>query len=275
MTFISRTTILSTIATHLLLFTSCASVTHLKSQDFESNARKDHFPMANKLYFNSARSEKEGSIVEVGAWLVDWGNRKYFRYDIKVTNKTNDTIMSPDNIEVFDGKNVALRILSPEDAVYLAHGKTSMSALASSSAFQSAAAMQNYANPSPVRAYTYGNIYQTTPTSYTYSGTTNYQQQPNYAASMMSGMALGMALEAAQIQQDIAVNRDFGLWPTKLRPGSANVGRVYSLAGELPAELIISVAGEEHRIVLGKNSNTKGDRGGSQPYQPSSSKVKK
>jgi len=260
---------LSIIPICLLAFISCVSVTHLKSPDYETNANKNHFPLKDLFYFNSAKSEKVGSSVEVGAWLFALdGKQKYCRLDIKITNNTGAAVVSPENIELFDAKNSTLRLLSPADAVYLAHGQTSTSALASASAFQSAASMYSYSNPSPVNSFTYGSIYQTTPTSYTYAGSSYYQQQPNYAASMMGAMAMGMAIEAAEIQNEIAINNLLALRPIKLRPGSEHHGRIFSLIGPEPLELVITVAGDEHKIILEKNKNTAGDRGGSMSRYP-------
>jgi len=252
-----------------LFICSCVTVTHLKSPEYETEAHKNHYPMDDIFYFNSAISKLEGSLVKVGAWVFNFENRTYIRYDIMIKNNTDSTIESPGSIEIYDSDNMSVRLLSPDEAVYYAHGITSQSALASSNALQAAATWQAYSNPSPINGYSYGNLYQTTPGNYSYGGSSYYYQEPNYAASMMGAMAVGMAMEASQIDYDLTMNRKHALYPTKLRPGISHQGTIYSLAAQLPLNLIISVAGEDHLIVLGMNKNTRGDRGGMKSrYKP-------
>jgi hypothetical protein len=212
-----------------------------------------------KFNFDSAKSIKENSIVEIGGWHIIFGkNKQAFRFDIKITNNSYDIVKTPDDIIIIDADKNSLRILRPDEYVYYSEGMTSEEALSQSSAISIYASQLQKTHGYSGTIYTYGTIYN----NY-YSGFSTYSAYPiqspasSFASGFARGFALGLAARAARISRDVRECQLTALKPILTLPHGRNIGRIWSLAGKLPIEIHIFTLGDHHIIKLGQIQNKK------------------
>lgn len=224
--------------------------TFLLQYEKESEERK--FIPSREFSFDSARSVKENSIVEIGGWHIIYGKkRQVFRFDIKITNTTQNTLLTPDDIIIVDADKKSSRILSSDEYVYYAEGMTSQEALSQSSVMSIYASQlqKTYGYSGTMYSYgtTYGNYY---------SGFSTFRAYPiqdpysSFASGFAQGWALGAAIQAAQIDRMVRECRLIALKPASTLSQGSNVGRIWSLAGKLPIEIHIFTLGDHHIIKL-------------------------
>ena len=239
----------------ILLLSACTTTqyVYLIEPDKQISEEHNYIPSGEaKFNFRSARGMKENSIVEIGGWHIILGEHKQvFRFDIKITNNSNDTLITPDEIIIIDADNISLRLLNPEEYVYYAEGMTSSEALSQSSAMSIYAAQLQKTHGYTGTIYTYGTTY-----SNYYSGYSTYSAYPtqspgsSFASGFASGYALGLAARAARINRDVRECQLTVLKPTSTLSQGSNVGRIWSLAGKLPIEIHVFTVGDHHIIKL-------------------------
>ncbi|MEW5949855.1 MAG: hypothetical protein AB1711_10665 [Thermodesulfobacteriota bacterium] len=219
-----------------------------------SKEQKEQFApipeFASASTFASAKSVKENSTVELGMWrnaIIQEEKviRQIFVADIKITNTSTTSYITPEELIIFDAGKNSLRLLRPDECVYYAEGMTSEDALGQS------AALSAYA------AHTQANQFYNTYTAHSYYGSTYGSGFGAFASGVSSGMsnyasgyALGLAIRAAKINEAIRTFQLCALRPMPTLPNSSNVGRVWSLTGNLPIEIHIFTGGDHHIIKL-------------------------
>lgn len=239
----------------VFLLSACATTKHVFLTEPNSQLSKNqNFIPDGELNFSldSAKSIKENSNVEIGSWHIIYGkNRQVFRFDIRITNTTQNILLTPDDIIIVDADKKSLRILSPDEFVYYAKGMTSQEALSQSSVMSIYASQlqKTYGYSGTMYSYgtTYGNYY---------SGFSTFRAYPiqdpysSFAGGFAQGYALGAAIQAAQISRMVRECRLTALKPASTLPQCSNIGRVWSLAGKLPIEIHIFTLGDHHIIKL-------------------------
>lgn len=147
----------------IFLLSACATTQYvfLIEPDKQISEEQYFIPSGEaKFNFSSASSIKENSIVEIGGWHIILGeNKQVFRFDIKITNNSNDTLITPEEIIMVDADKNSLRLLNPEEYVYYAEGMTSQEALSQSSAISIYASQLQKTQGYTGTMYTYGTIY--------------------------------------------------------------------------------------------------------------------
>jgi len=215
---------------------------------------KPHFVDSgvDEFNFNSCKSAKKNSIVEIGGWHIKFNEkRQAFRFDIRIINNCNDTLITPDDIIIIDADKKSLRLLRPDEYVYYTEGMTSQEALSKASAMSVYASQLQATQGYTGTIYTYGTIYS----SY-YSGHSTYRAYPtqspasSFTTGFARGYALGLAIRAARISRNVREYQLTALKPTSTLPQCSNIGRVWSLAGKQPIELHIFTCGDHHIIKL-------------------------
>jgi len=213
-----------------------------------------HFVDSNvaEFNFNSCKSVKENSIVEIGGWHIKFNEKKQaIRFDVKIINNSNDTRITPDDIIIIDADKRSLRLLRSDEYVYYAEGMTSQEALCTASA------MSIYASQlQPTQGYT-GTMhtYAAIHSNY-YSGYSTYRTYPtqspvsSFTGGFARGYALGLAIRASRIRRNVREYQLVALKPASTLPQCSNIGRVWSLAGKQPIELHIFTCGDHHIIKL-------------------------
>ncbi|MDD5450908.1 MAG: hypothetical protein PHT49_03325 [Desulfovibrionales bacterium] len=203
--------------------------------------------------FRSAKSVKENSVVELGVWRKVYIEREkvirqIFLADIKITNTSTTPYITPEELIIFDADKNALRLLRPDEYVYYIEGMTSEDALGQSTALSAYAAR------------TQANQFYNTYTAQSYYGSTYGSDFGAFFSGFDSGMstaasihALSLARQAAEINEIIRTFRLCALRPILTLPDSSNVGRVWSLTGNLPIEIHIFAGGDHHIIKLNHN----------------------
>ncbi len=99
---------LKTIILLLPLLFGCATTQYvfLTEPNRQISAEPD-FPKGEKFNFSSAKSVKENSTVEIGAWHITVKGKEIFRFDVKILNTSSDSKITPDDIIiVYANKNV-------------------------------------------------------------------------------------------------------------------------------------------------------------------------
>jgi len=246
-------------AIFVFLLSACATTQHIFLIEPNKQVSEKQFFISHgeaKFNFDSARSIKENSIVEIGGWHIIFNkNRQVFRFDIKITNNSNNTHITPEEIVIIDADKNSLRLLNPEEYVYYAEGMTSEEALSLSSAMSIYASQLQKTQGYTGTMYTYGTIYKNS-----YSGYSTYRAYPTqspgssfasgFASGIASGYALGLAARSARISRDVRECQLTVLKPTLTLPQGSNVGRIWSLDGKLPIEIHLFAVGEHHIIKL-------------------------
>lgn len=96
------------------LLTACATTQRvfLTEPNKQISEKQNFIPSGEaKFNFNSAKSIKENSIVEIGGWHIKLRkNRQAFRFDIKIINNSNETLITPEEIIVIDADKKPLRL---------------------------------------------------------------------------------------------------------------------------------------------------------------------
>ena len=240
-----------TILVALVLLTSCATATFLAEP-----GRKVLPPAtcADKYCFGSAESIKDNSSVEIGGWLLtSKKGKKVLKLDIRITNKSEEEAVTPDDIILIDASGRSLRILNPEEFVYYYHGLTSADALVTSAAMSLYAAQLQKATGYTGTMYSYSTIYGNYVSTFgTYTFYPVYSPASAFASGFAQGLALACTLKAARINRDLKESHLLALRPALTLPDRSNVGRIWSLPGELPIEVHVFVLGDHHVIVLDK-----------------------
>lgn len=214
--------------------------------------------------FDSARSVEENSIVELGCIIREKGENKTLILDIRIINKGGKAYITPEDLVLIDADRKTLRLLKPEEYVYFVWGETSEEALMKASALSIYAGHIQSTQPYTGQAYTYGNIYGSSRTGYTYSGYTTYNAQPNpynsFASGFASGAALGKVIRASKIRSDIRRNNLLSLSQIMTVPLTSNEGRIWCLSGRTPVTLIIFTCDDVHTIILKESTVTRTSR---------------
>lgn len=239
----------------VFLLSACATTQHifLIEPNKQISENQNFIPSGESSFnFDSAKSTKENSIVEIGGWYVIFSkNRQVLRFDIKITNTTENTTVTPDDIIIIDADKKSLRILGPDEYVYYTEGMTSQEALSRSFAMSIYASQLQRTQGYTGTMYTYGTIY-----SNYYSGFSTYSAYPiqspvsSFASGFAQGFALGQAIRAAEISREVRRCNLTALKPASTLPQGSNIGRVWSLAGKLPIEIHIFTLREHHIIKL-------------------------
>lgn len=248
----------------LLSSLGCSSVNYVylhdihKSQPYQDQHDLSKFEKGNLRLFDSARSVEENSVVELGCIIREKGENKTLILDIRIINKGEKPYTTPDDILLIDADKKTLRLLKPEEYVYYVWGETSEEALMKASALSVYAGHIQSTQPYTGQAYTYGNIYGSSRTGYSYSGYTTYSAQPNpyssFAGGFASGAAFGLAIRGAKIRSDIRKNNLLFLSQLFTLPEASNEGRIWFLSGKLPITLIILACDDVHTITLKENT---------------------
>src|SRR3990170_2917415 len=101
----------------IFLLSACASTQYvfLIEPDKQISEEQNFIPSGEaKFNFSSGRSIKENSIVEIGGWHIILGeNKQVLRFDIKITNNSTDTLITPEEIIMIDPEKNSLRLLNP------------------------------------------------------------------------------------------------------------------------------------------------------------------
>ena len=239
----------------VFLLSSCATTQHifLIEPNKQISEKQSLIPSGEaKFNFDSARSIKENSIVEIGGWYIIFSkNKQVFRFDVKITNNSNDTLITPEEIVIIDADKNSLRLLNPEEYVYYAEGMTSEEALSLSYAMSIYASQLQKTQGYTGTMYTYGTIYRNSYSGYsTYSAYPTQSHGSSFAGGFVSGYALGLAARSARISRGVRECQLTVLKPTLTMPQGSNIGRIWSLAGKLPIEIHVFTLGEHHIIKL-------------------------